>query len=138
MDTNDNPAPIIGKLSTMPTPSQIIQQVNYIFNNIKLSQPFSIDSTYIDKIFPYIENFKYMPRLLYIIYESEGKFIFSREAFNKKKFVQILIFWLGEIYYKNLHESNNKNKKERNDYKENKLTKDRKGSKRDKKHHTAL
>ena len=87
MDTNDNPAPIIGKLSTMPTPSQIIQQVNYIFNNIKLSQPFSIDSTYIDKIFPYIENFKYMPRLLYIIYESEGKFIFSREAFNKKKFV---------------------------------------------------
>ena len=138
MDTNDNPAPIIGKLSTMPTPSQIIQQVNYIFNNIKLSQPFSIDSTYIDKIFPYIENFKYMPRLLYIIYESEGKFIFSREAFNKKKFVQILIFWLGEIYYKNLHESNNKNKKERNDYKENKLTKDRNGSKRDKKPHTAL
>ena len=138
MDTNDNPAPTIGNPNNMSTPLQIIQQVNFILKNIKLSKPFSIDSTYIEKIFPYIENFKYMQKMLYIIYESEGKFNFSRDVFNKNKFVQILIFWLGEIYYKNLHESDYKNKKESNDYKENKLNKDRNVNKKDKNPHTAL
>ena len=46
MDTNDNPAPTIGIPFTMPTSSQIVQQINIILKDIKLSHPIfeSLDS----------------------------------------------------------------------------------------------
>ena len=112
MDTNDNPAPTIGIPFTMPTSSQIVQQINIILKDIKLSHPIVLDSVYFEKIAPYINNFIYLPRLLYIIYDTEGKYTFNMR--HREKFVQVLLFWIGTHYYKTLEEMDRKNSKEMN------------------------
>ena len=112
MDTNDNPAPTIDIPFTMPTSSQIVQQINIILKDIKLSHPIVLDSVYFEKIAPYINNFIYLPRLLYIIYDTEGKYTFNMR--HREKFVQVLLFWIGTHYYKTLEEMDRKNSKEMN------------------------
>ena len=96
----------------MPTSSQIVQQINIILKDIKLSHPIVLDSVYFEKIAPYINNFIYLPRLLYIIYDTEGKYTFNMR--HREKFVQVLLFWIGTHYYKTLEEMDRKNSKEMN------------------------
>ena len=146
MDKNDNPAPSIDNPFIMPTSSQIVQQINIILKDIKLSHPLVLDSVFIEKIAPYINNFIYFPRMLYIIYDTEGNYTFKKEAYKRERFVQVLIFWIGTHYYKTLEEIDRKNSKEINsdyieknikennvNYKENKRENKVNGNKRDKK-----
>lgn len=109
MDTNDNPAPTISNCSIMPSSSQILQQINIILKDIKLSHPFVLDYNFIERIAPYINRFVYLPRMLYIIYDTNGNYTFNREAFKREKFVQVLIFWIGTHYFKTLEEMDRKN-----------------------------